>query len=170
MRHCHDAIFRLALAPSRVLRNTRKERGFLSLNMWKKFKEILHCGLRMLVSAGKVILRVCHTVAQTVLAVGVAGWMGFGPGSLVTLAQQATAATVTQSQLATIGTAVAGAVHTTVCGPAAVALGITLVSVGYAVLIVLAFWLLMKLLKSLLQGLLEALDDLRVVMDLAEQF
>jgi hypothetical protein len=141
---------------------------------WKKLKEkikdVATCGLRMLVSAGRVILRVCHAVAQTVVAVGVAGWLGFGPGSLATLAGRATAATFTQAQLAAIGTAVAAAVHVTVSGAAAVALATTIVFIGYAAIFVLAFWLLMKLMKSLLQNLLETLDDLKEVTDLAEQF
>ena len=34
----------------------------------------------------------------------------------------------------------------------------------------LAFWLLMKLMKSLLHNLLETLDDLKEVTELAEQF
>ena len=35
---------------------------------------------------------------------------------------------------------------------------------------VLAFWLFMKLMKSLLQNLLEALDDLKEVTGLVEEF
>jgi hypothetical protein len=165
------AVLRLALAPIVCLEGKNERRGLVPKSTMRKWlKEAASCGLRMLISAGKVILRVCHAVAQTVVAVGIAGWAGFGPGNLATLAGQATSATFSQAQLTGVGMAVAGLVHVTLPGAAAVALATTIVSICYAALFVLAFWLLMRLLKSLLQGLLEALDDLKEVAELAEQF
>ncbi len=128
--------------------------------MWKWIKKKAKEVVQVLVRVGQAILRVCHVVAQTCVAVTIAGAVGVGPGSLATLAGNATAATFTQAQLTIMGTAIAGTVHVSLSGAAAAALASTVVSLGFAALFVLAFWLLMKLLKPFIDDLLEALDDL----------
>jgi hypothetical protein len=84
---------------------------------------------------------------------------------LAALATEMATGTFTTVQLTAIGTNVAAAVHVTVCGAAATAVGTTIATVACGAVVVFGFWLLGKLLNSVLTETMETLDSFKDTAD-----